>query len=716
MNRAVILKRVYAVLIILVAAAIMVIGSLTLGPGNSKDGGNIRDLSGGWQTEGGETALQVAGMRAADHGGHITVSRTLPDDVTDADAICFETININVDVLVEGRKIYSFTARENLTGAGYGYCFHTAGLSAADAGHTVTLDYEWVSPEASGGQIVSIYLCPAGEYIQMNVANKNFPHMVSVLIVYFGAIMVLIYSRISEKNLLPFDAGAFGFTAIFIGSWLLVDTNILQLLTGDLYFSRVTSRTLIFLAAYPMVTFINSMTRLKRRIYLHIAFFVSIAIPGVLVLLRYFAGIDMINSYSVGIAVFAVVLVALIAVIFADNAAYCRKNGMEVKLKAFYIGAIFMLLCCLGDFVLFALQAHIGDSYGSLSRIGTLVLMLVLMIRFFGWWTRDQATVERERFVNNTLKYAMASDEPETGLKSMMDYMGNTLEAKRVLVFEDQMNGRFHGVYEWFEEGLETVSPDLIYLPAGDFSDRVHRYMKSNGSCLAVDDVEAWRTMNPTLYNLIRANGVDRLVAGPLEDDGRLFGFLALIDLPHEKMEEASEAIGLVSYFLSQLILHRDAQKRLKNFTYNDPLTGALKRQAYKEFVNERLDTSLAFGYLVCEILGLEAANYSVGYEAGDEMVKAVAACITDVFGKEHSFRVGGTQFVAFGFETDEIYFRNDIERVRKLAKEKEVSITVGGVYCLNGTMDMNIVIDRAHELLQQDKAAATVPSRQTRG
>jgi diguanylate cyclase (GGDEF)-like protein len=194
------------------------------------------------------------------------------------------------------------------------------------------------------------------------------------------------------------------------------------------------------------------------------------------------------------------------------------------------------------------------------------------------------------------------------------------------------------------------------------------------------------------------------MIASPIEGTDKLLGIFVILDVPQDVLDEVAKIIGIISYFISQLLSRRNEEKRLKAYIYNDALTGAYNRRAYREYIGGGLDISSPFGYLVCEIRDLEKANKTLGFDSGDKMVIEAANQLMEVFGKDNVYRSSGIELVAFGFETDEAYFNNDVERFRKLAKSKNVNVYIGAVYCIYGTKDINMVIERAAYKLAQDK------------
>lgn len=666
--------------------------------------GNVRSFYTDWVNSAGEM-VSLENIRTVNPGETIRLTKKIPGSVTDEDCLCFELKNINIRLYIDEHELYSFQTRDNLSGRGYGCSFHMPGIAKTDGGHMVTMELWGIDDKYKSGAVVNMYLAPALDYVRLNVRDRFIPFLLSILIFFFGLALLIMGQRIRDKQALPFDAGALGLTALLVGIWVTLDTNVVQLLFGAVYTTRGLDKTLIFLTGYPLIAFINSYTRLRRMRYQHIAFGISIGSVFLEIILRYAAGIDMAYSFTrIALAVL-VMFVALIIVLFVDNAIYSANNGLALDFKALYLGGIIFLSGCLVDAIFYLLRLNRGDSFGSFTRVGMLLFLLIMLHQLFNWWSGNQKSVERDRFVNNMLQYAVSSELPDSNIKSVIDYMGTELQARRIVIFEERGIGKFRGTYEWHKEGIEAGGVDLMYLPYEGLVDDLLKTFRANDRRLIIDDPEIYRSVNPTLYNLLKSNNVTTLVASPLESNDKLVGLFAITGAPKEKLKDASEILGLTSYFLSQLLVQREEQERLRFYSYNDSLTGALNRRAYKEYIDKGLDKASAFGFLMCDIEGLEDANNTKGYEAGDMMVKDMVGVLSDVFGIKNVYRLGGAEFAAFGFESEEGLFEADVERVKKLAGDKELRVSIGAVYCAFGTMSMTRVINRASELISEQKS-----------
>ena len=79
-----------------------------------------------------------------------------------------------------------------------------------------------------------------------------------------------------------------------------------------------------------------------------------------------------------------------------------------------------------------------------------------------------------------------------------------------------------------------------------------------------------------------------------------------------------------------------------------------------------------------CDVNGLHELNNSQGHEAGDEMLKTVAVTIRNYFGDEHSYRIGGDEFVAFVLDEETEDIKKKTEAVARKLEAKGYYVSVG--------------------------------------
>ena len=696
-------KRIYSVFYsvsTVVIIALVLILTITLEKSDMKE---PNSFSSGWNTENGDVH-NIDKVRTRHFGGRVVLMHALPEDITDVDSLCFESVNVNLWVTIDGLEVYSYVSKENISGKGYGTAFHEVGLSKYEAGKIVKIEYSDIFDGEREGRITDVFIGPAADYIHFMVAQRSIETVISVIIFIFGVIMILVFLWISDKDSLPFDIAGLGVAAALLGLWLLLDTNMIQLLSGFSITCRVLNRMILFLVAFPLTCFFTSLSEQRRNIYNIIVLVVSAIIIAAMLGARYFAGIDMTDSRAPCLAVYMLIFFSVISASAIDNIIYCRAHNIKLKLGYVFVANTVLLGCASIDLALFVFNIHKKDTFGTFTRVGTLLFICIMMLQFLRWWIRDQESIERDRFFNKLMQYTISSDSSEDSLKYILEYAGKQFGAGRVIIFEGQENSKYHRTYEWYKEGRDPELLELLYLPYEGLIDEVYKTFEHNNNKLVLDNIESHKSQNFALYNVLKSNNVQNMIASPIEGTDKLLGIFVILDVPQDVLDEVAKIIGIISYFISQLLSRRNEEKRLKAYIYNDALTGAYNRRAYREYIGGGLDISSPFGYLVCEIRDLEKANKTLGFDSGDKIVIEAANQLMEVFGKDNVYRSSGIELVAFGFETDEAYFNNDVERFRKLAKSKNVNVCIGAVYCIYGTKDINMVIERAAYKLAQDK------------
>ena len=664
---------------------------ITTGEKDQRGTNGVISLADGWKDRA-SNIRTIDDVYTNGDGSPVVLEKKLMMGLRDADCLCFASYNVDLDIYVEDRNIYSFRSLENLTGKGYGTAFHEVDLPGNLGGKILRIEFESsdINKKNTYGYISHVYLGSAMSYTQMMFDKKAVSVGISVFIVFFGIILVLMSITTAKR-------ASLGVATIIIGLWFLTVTDVIQLLTGAVYLVRVLNRILILLFGYPIVRFFNSLTVRRRMIYPLIEIIYSIFSVTFLISMRYFSGIDMMGMFPQILASYFVVMCLVITIMFIDDEMHCRSLGMLSRLRKYYIGITIFLVCVLIDFVLYLMRRIVSDDvYGNASRIGILVIIAIVLRNFINWWTRDRAVVERGRLISRSLSVSSSGDAPDECIKQVLEYAGEQFKAGRAVILEDQQNGKYHGTYAWFEDTEGTRASDILYIQQNGIIDEILKTYEANEGRFAIDDIDSYKSVNINIYNMLRSQNIKSIVICPLRSGEKVTGILAICDLPSDMLEEVSENARLIAYFLSELILKRDEEKRTRIFNYNDPLSGALNRRAFNEFTSGLLDRSQAFGLLLCEISNLEKISSEKGYEAGDRMVSDTVSIMSEVFGRDNVYRLVGSKFAALGFETDEAFFEDDAERLVKQARIKGVSLSVGYAYCINGANDINTVIKHA--------------------
>ncbi len=677
--------------------------------------GKYIDLSEGWKTLLGED-VDISELTVGDYGGSVILVRSLPALSSDLEDFCFVGNNVNVTVKAGDRVAYEFRSRENFTGWGCGYVFHSADLKASDAGKELRLELSSVFPHKSGGRISNLYICRTPDYVRLLLEQQGFPATLAMIVIVFGLLICLIYLWIPSKMALPYDLRALGTAMLLLGLWSLEDTGILGLMSGNIYLIRALDYILLVMAVAPALIFVNSVTRHKRKLYNYIAIAIPIVSIGAMTALRYGYGIDMNRLNFINYLAYFMCLLTAVAILYEDRR-YYRKLGTSVANTRdnlfFLIGISILTICSVADLSIYIFRLQVFKNHGNFLRIGLGLFAISMLLQFLHWWSGERTAIERDRFINRLLQYAVSANDPETSIHAVLEYLGTELMADRAYIFEENENHTFDNTYEWCKEGVTPEIDNLKDLPYDGVVEVWYEQYRKNQHIL-IYDIEAYRKVSEPMYNILKPQGIETLVTGPLMYNGSYVGFFGVDNPPKERLQEISEIIRLLGYFISQLVQQREFQKQLKLYSYFDSLTGAKNRRAYEEF--EATEPAGPYGTILCDINGLKGVNDSQGHEAGDVLITDVSSSLMQSFGAENVYRIGGDEFVVYSPDaTEEIFFEKTAKAKGLLAK-KDRSASVGAVYCADGKTSYKIMTSAADAKMYEEKEKYYQGKRDRRG
>ena len=109
-----------------------------------------------------------------------------------------------------------------------------------------------------------------------------------------------------------------------------------------------------------------------------------------------------------------------------------------------------------------------------------------------------------------------------------------------------------------------------------------------------------------------------------------------------------------------------------RRLAYKDVLTDLGNRAAFMKDQQE-LPAEAAVGFVVMDINDLKHTNDCFGHQAGDELIRSAADCISQVFkGKGKTYRIGGDEFVVIVKNATEEYLEQLLRRLEEAQEEKQ--------------------------------------------
>lgn len=180
----------------------------------------------------------------------------------------------------------------------------------------------------------------------------------------------------------------------------------------------------------------------------------------------------------------------------------------------------------------------------------------------------------------------------------------------------------------------------------------------------------------------------------------------AIIELciPGFGLSYAAAGISLlIVYVLLQSDKVEDSRIReelLKEYGYNDPLTGLPNRRAYDILLDSEIETSI--GVIFCDLNGLKYTNDLYGHKAGDELIVKFSDMLKKQFETENSYRISGDEFVIVLKNIEAEEFFNTVGEFRKENDQLKKIASIGQIY--GDGNDLNQLIIEAEDLMYKEK------------
>ena len=104
------------------------------------------------------------------------------------------------------------------------------------------------------------------------------------------------------------------------------------------------------------------------------------------------------------------------------------------------------------------------------------------------------------------------------------------------------------------------------------------------------------------------------------------------------------------------------------------------------------------------DVNGLHDINNTQGHLAGDNMLKTIAQIISNEFGENNTYRIGGDEFVAFRYERDEELVRRDMEKVIKQVEENGYHVACGLAMATPDRKIINVIKSAEEEMYENKR------------
>lgn len=308
-----------------------------------------------------------------------------------------------------------------------------------------------------------------------------------------------------------------------------------------------------------------------------------------------------------------------------------------------------------------------------------------------------------DSFISNMIRHASVGESPDYVLNELVQYVGKTLGADRAYIFEANHDNTFTNTYEWCNDGITPEIDNLQSVPYEGVLDIWYEQFKTRHNVI-IYDVEEYKNVSIGVYNYLKPQNIQTLVAGPITIGGKYDAFFGVDNPPIDNMELISSIIEEVECVLSMVIRMRNYTKIIQKSAVTDGLTGCQNRAALAWAYNENFRHDDSISILMCDLNGLKKKNDIEGHIAGNRYICDMADALVCVFGKQQVFRLGGDEFVVVSLGQNKVQIEEKVDMLRKICNEKAVSVSIGLEHREKADESFELLLHKADEKMYIEK------------
>lgn len=366
-----------------------------------------------------------------------------------------------------------------------------------------------------------------------------------------------------------------------------------------------------------------------------------------------------------------------------------------------------MLSCIVLPAVAAAVQAFrygmslIDFSVGISMIIMFIVTMTELNQEMYQLISREGKIKERLEIatvLNKCIAELISGEDEDAAISNLLRIISEYFDGDRSYIIQiDEKRNVCTNTYEYAMNGVTAEKDKLQEVPM-EMIDIWMDSFRKNG-LYYIPDIEEEK--GQPYYETLKMQDITRLLAVPLNNDGKIVGFLG-VDNPRLHYEDHT-LLSSIQYFLTDSLKAKERKARLQYMSYRDMLTTLYNRNRYIQVLEGmQAKTVIKTGVAYIDINGLKRVNDLYGHEAGDRLIINTARSMLAIL-PENAYRVGGDEFVLICFDMDEKIFRSKVRDICDSIAAKKISVSVGVVW-EESSSELETMLRRADDLMYAEK------------
>lgn len=306
--------------------------------------------------------------------------------------------------------------------------------------------------------------------------------------------------------------------------------------------------------------------------------------------------------------------------------------------------------------------------------------------------------LEIATILNKCIAELISGEDEDAAISNLLRIISGYFDGDRSYIVQiDEKSNVCTNTYEYAMNGVTAEKDNLQEVPM-EMLDIWMDSFRKNG-LYYIPDIE--EEQGQPYYETLKMQDITRLLAVPLNSDGKIIGFLG-VDNPRLHYEDHT-LLSSIQYFLTDSLKAKERKACLQYMSYRDMLTTLYNRNRYIQVLEGmQAKTVIKTGVAYIDINGLKRVNDLYGHEAGDRLIINTARSMLAIL-PENAYRVGGDEFVLICFDMDEKIFRSKVRDICDSIAAKRISVSVGVVW-EESSSELETMLRRADDLMYAEK------------
>lgn len=287
--------------------------------------------------------------------------------------------------------------------------------------------------------------------------------------------------------------------------------------------------------------------------------------------------------------------------------------------------------------------------------------------------TKEQ--LEISKMLNRCVLELTSDADINTAINNLLMVISDYFESDRCYIFEADYDKQIViNTYEYAKPGVSKEIDNLQEVPISTISEWMEKFEKNE--VYYISGLEQEKSQDA--HDILDSQKIDSLLAVPIYSKGKrdIIGFLG-VDNPKEHCTDPT-LLSSIQYFVTNSLLIKDEQDKLKYLSYKDGLTNIYNRNKYIEVLDASEGRKVEkTGVLYMDLNGLKTANDIYGHAAGDRLICTAAHYMQKIF-TDMVYRVGGDEFVIIDTGIEKNEFINKMKKLCELLEKNRVSVSIG--------------------------------------